>query len=79
MQTSVSRDVLEQTTRCSCDFQCQQPQGEPCCGVFRMIGGTALQLNVAKIGRSCSYLVNYDSQRFCMCPTRQQIYRRYQQ
>ncbi len=78
MQTLVSPDVLEQTTRCTSDFQCQKPQGKPCCCASRMLGGSSLQLNGAKIGRACTYLVSYDGQRFCMCPTRQQIYRQYQ-
>jgi hypothetical protein len=77
MQTPVSRDILEQTTRCNCDFQCQTPQGKPCCGASRMIGGTALKLSTGTNGRSCSYLINYDGDQFCMCPTRQQIFRRY--
>lgn len=78
MQIPVAREVLDQTTRCPHDFQCQKPEGEPCCGGSRMVGGSTLQLNGTTNGRACSYLVGYDGDRFCMCPTRQQIYKQYQ-
>jgi hypothetical protein len=78
MQTPVAREILDQTTRCDHDFQCQTPQGEPYCSASRMMSGTLLRVHIGEGMQLCSYLVSYDGDHYCTCPTRIEIFKRYQ-
>jgi hypothetical protein len=75
----VSRDVLEQTTRCSHGFRCQMAEGKPLCPVTRVVGGRVLCANIDQDPkRPCSYFAAHNGDHFCTCPTRIEMHRKYQ-
>jgi hypothetical protein len=77
METLVCLDTLEQTTRCPCNFQCQEPSGEPRCSPSRMVAGKLLRVHTASLGeRFCPCLINHGGDHFCTCPTRTEIFKR---
>lgn len=78
MSYAVSEEVKNRTTRCLNNFRCSS-NGDvwTACHIVNVIG-EFLEIDKCQCaGKQCSYLMPYGSSYYCLCPTRNEIYKNY--
>jgi len=76
MDREVSPAVLEKTDKCSRGMKCLKEDEKPICKVDRLINGAGafLKPNGADL---CPYKMSFGSAYVCNCPTRYELYEKY--
>jgi hypothetical protein len=79
MTYDVDRHVLDLTTECADHFSCLSGEDTCLCEVEKIIGtdGGLLYIKHNSNIRSCRYELFYGDSFICNCPTRKEIYRKY--
>jgi len=77
MDYEISESTLSQTTKCHCEFACLKKGGTPKCDVEDLIPNDGCFIKRAK-STKCEYLLSYGYSWICTCPTRSELYQRYQ-
>jgi len=78
MAYQVSYKTREQTTKCPYDFICLDNETWDTCTIKRDIQGAFLEIKTKSNKIGCPYRCPFGySYFFCACPTRCEIYRRY--
>jgi hypothetical protein len=73
----VSEVVLKETTQCQTGFQCLSSVGKDLCPVEKPKRGSILLIK-KKVYTSCPYMISFGiSSHICKCPTRKDIFSRY--
>jgi len=76
MNIRISEEVLKKTTECKKNFSCLSDKKRDWCEAESSPGYDTLFVKV-KRGNSCKYLIPYVDSFLCICPTRNEIYKRY--
>ena len=69
--------VKEKTTKCESNFKCLD-DNSCMCEVIEGSKLTTVKIK-PKLDLSCPYVLSVGSYRYCLCPTRNQIYKKYKQ
>ena len=80
MKHEVSQRVRDETTKCPHDFACLTTGkcgDRPLCEVKSEHGHCLLTIK-ARAGLGCPYRVPFGYAQFCRCPTRFELYRKYE-
>ena len=72
----ISEDILQRTINCARDFSCLAVGKTPICKAKRSMGVSLLEITLKNFV-DCSYRVSFGYTYFCTCPTRNEIYNRY--
>ena len=79
MDKEISEDIIKNTTKCINDFSCLNSGKECLCNVEKTAGVNHLFLKDDGSKKSaCLYRMGFGDSFICNCPTRNEIYRRYQ-
>ena len=79
MAIKIREDIIKNTTKCMDDFSCLNSGKECLCNVQSSLDGNQIFVkgdSPSSIG--CAYCLHFESSFICNCPTRTEIYRRYQ-
>ncbi len=77
MRLAINGNVIEDTTRCKKEFVCLSGAGDCLCEVQYSINNRSFFIKCEK-KMLCNYKVSMGSYMLCGCPTRKEIYTRYQ-
>jgi hypothetical protein len=77
MAYQVSDKAKKQSTECSHNFTCLNNDIWNTCSVKRDLQGAFLVINTNKNKSTCPYCFSYGDLLYCTCPTRREIYHRY--
>jgi hypothetical protein len=77
MEIEISDDILQRTTRCRQDFSCLFGQTSHLCKVKSAVGHTVLFIEKPVDDKRCDYQIPFGYDFICVCPVRNEIYRRY--
>ncbi len=77
MQMQVDKPVLSATTKCEKGFFCLSGKADCTCRPAYASKYPFIEIKPTCIG-PCSYLFRYGELTYCLCPTRNAIYQRYQ-
>jgi hypothetical protein len=73
----VSEDILKDTTNCRNSFACLSGETECMCEVVKSVSSyNAVEIKAKSID-FCKYFFYLDNTMYCLCPTRNEIYRCY--
>jgi hypothetical protein len=72
---SISEDILKKTDNCKKDFACLSSNKESTCNVESVLN-EGMKIVKCK-DTSCSYSSSYGYSNICNCPTRNEIYNKY--
>ena len=75
-EIKIDDETVKQTTKCPYNFQCLSDPDFEFCPIKESLGIDILVLKNPKY-RSCPYLLCYDDNHICNCPTRCEIYEKY--
>ena len=76
MVLEIDDAIVAKTTKCNADFKCLCEDQACLCPVIDSNSFSLVKINPkAKI--SCNYLFPFNKSSFCRCPTRNEIYKRY--
>jgi hypothetical protein len=69
--------IIEKTTKCLDNFGCLKDENHPCLvmGVDFCIAGKVHYVDCSK--KSCNYKMGYGDSTICNCPTRKEIFNKY--
>ena len=76
MEINVKKETLKVTDKCRHNFNCLEGNGECLCPVTKAINGTICVLEKLN-DFTCEYHTKFADDHFCMCPTRNEIFRRF--
>jgi len=71
----VSRESIDNTTKCDRNFECLTEGNAPRCEISNCIGCAVYF--VKNSNKYCSYGEYYGFDKYCTCPVRQEIYNKY--
>ena len=74
--TKIPEEILQRTTNCEFDFNCLYGDKKCLCEVETSIGNDMLEVK-AKTDSNCGYCLPFGDTYYCLCPTRNEIYKRY--
>jgi len=76
MNFVIHKSILEETVHCRKDFECLKNDNSLCITkkVENCVDGRILFL---KCNEMCSYKMTYGNSAICNCPTRKEIFRKY--
>ena len=77
MDYQVSDKAKKQTTKCPYNFTCLNNDSCNPCSIERDIQKTFLLIKTKKDKSTCPYCFPYGSSYYCTCPSRREIYQRY--
>ena len=77
MDIKIDEDTLEKTKYCKKGFSCLSGENECLCEVKYSAGYNTIYIN-PNSNRDCTYCIRFGSSFICFCPTRNEIYNRYQ-
>jgi len=77
MAIEIREEVIKYTTECINSFACLSDAGEHLCKIRYPRDKTFFMVH-PKSGRDCKYCTTFGVSSLCLCPTRREIYRRYQ-
>ena len=69
--------VLRKTTNCDRDFKCLSGDNSCMCEVID-VGKVATVKIKSKPDSPCPYCFSFNKSHFCLCPTRNEIYKQYE-
>jgi hypothetical protein len=72
----IDEEIIKRTTNCELNFSCLSGDKTCMCKVKYFIGFDLLEIN-PKIVNDCRYHLSFGNTNFCTCPTRNEIYNRY--
>ena len=81
MKFNISKEVLEETTKCPNDFSCLfsgQTENSVECKAQWAVSRNMLFVQSDKL-LDCPYKIPFGDGQFCTCPTRFSIYKKYRQ
>ena len=73
----ISEDVLKKTTKCANGFKCLENGSSTICKWESYLSPDVLFIK-PKDGFNCAYLMSFGYSFICNCPTRIELYKRYQ-
>jgi len=73
----VTSAVLKATTKCEKDFSCLADSNESLCRVKYFNRYNFVEI-IPQAADCCPYIFVYSNATYCLCPTRNEIYNRYQ-
>ena len=76
MDIEISEDILKKTTKCGCNFSCLTDEKKCLCEVKGSAGYNSVCVS-PQSDMDCDYINDLGSSFFCFCPTRNEIYHRY--
>jgi len=74
MDLKISEEILQQTTKCKFNFACLIDEKYPLCQVKKQISSVTF---VTSSGSFCNYSMPYGYGFVCNCPTRKEVYKKY--
>jgi hypothetical protein len=77
MDLKINEYIKEATTRCEKGFSCLNGQKDCLCEIEGSNGSHTVSIKT-KGNNSCKYLLPLGSSTYCLCPTRNEIYNKYQ-
>lgn len=75
-EIKIDEEIIQRTLKCELDFLCLSGDKTCLCKAKRSIGFDLLEIN-PKIVNDCGFRVSFGNTYFCNCPTRNEIYNRY--
>jgi len=75
MDIKIPRNILEQTTECKKNFSCLAEDTRNVCEGIHVNGENVLFIK--KDPKSCNYKIPFGSSYICSCPTRNELYKKY--
>jgi hypothetical protein len=72
----IDEEILQKTAYCEHNFSCLSGVQSCMCEDDRSLGYGMLEIN-PKYGADCKYHVTFGNTSFCICPTRNEIFKRY--
>ena len=78
MRYQIDSDTLNKTTKCKNDFSCLQGKKNCLCEINEgiKIDGTIIIIN--PLNNGCDYMMPFGKYWTCNCPTREEIYLKYE-
>jgi len=77
MDIKIANSVINKTTKCERDFKCLT--GDTSCMCEVVEGSKLATVKIkSKPNPSCLYSLSIDTLHYCLCPTRNAIYKKYQ-
>jgi hypothetical protein len=76
MNIKIDKTVIQRTSNCKCEFSCLSGDKTCLCEAKCSIGSEVLEVT-PKSGIDCNYCVSVGNTTFCHCPTRNEIFNRY--
>jgi hypothetical protein len=73
----IREETLKYTTKCMNDFSCLNGEEDHLCEIRYPWDETFFWID-PKFDRDCKYRTSFGTSFLCLCPTRREIYRRYQ-
>jgi hypothetical protein len=73
----VSKAILKDTTNCRNNFACLSGETECMCEVIKSVSSYNAIVIKPKSIDSCKYFLPLDNTMYCLCPTKNEVYRRY--
>lgn len=77
MDLKINEYIKEATTRCEKGFSCLKGQKACLCEIEGSNGSHTVSIKT-KSNNSCKYLLHLGASTYCLCPTRNEIYNKYQ-
>ena len=77
MDYQVSDKAKKQTTKCPYNFTCLNNDTWNTCSIERDLQGAFLTIRTKSNKMTCPYCFPYGSSYYCTCPSRREIYQRY--
>jgi hypothetical protein len=77
MKLIISENAITETMMCKKDFVCLSGEGACLCELTYCLNGKSYFINPDK-DKLCNYKVKYGTTFLCGCPTRKEIYNRYE-
>lgn len=77
VKRQIDEPVLRATTKCAKGFFCLAGRTDCACGPAYLSRYPFVEIKPKSI-EPCSYLLRYRDATYCLCPTRNAIYQRYQ-
>lgn len=79
MRLKIDKKTLDQTTSCKWDFSCICQECPDMCKAQFSLSDKVLFVQPASCRKDCVYLISFGFRYICACPTRNEIYQKYQQ
>lgn len=76
MVLEIDDAIVAKTTKCNANFKCLSGDSSCMCDVINSESFSLVKIN-PKAEISCNYLFPFNKSSFCRCPTRNEIYKRY--
>lgn len=76
MLKKINNSIVECADKCDINYACLKKESHSCCFIEKCINDELLFLTYQN--RKCNYFAKYGDSKFCMCPVRKEIYKRYQ-
>jgi hypothetical protein len=73
----VSDRIKKQSSKCPYIFKCLKNETWDTCSIGKDIQGAFLVIKTKKTKNNCPYCFSYGNKYYCNCPTRGDIYKRY--
>jgi len=75
MKFQINEETLKATTRCMKGFSCLEGDRSDLCRVTQSVIGDVIFIECHE--PYCTYKLDYGNSKICTCPTRRQIYNKY--
>ena len=76
MKKEINPKIIKETTKCCFEFQCIEEDGKPQCEVEALSAGGVLFVK-NPLSLNCNYHLSNGYGHICHCPTRIELYRKY--
>lgn len=76
VKIDISDFIIAKTTKCKRDFKCLSGNNSCMCEVLESGKVTTVKLK-AKPESPCPYCYSFNTFHYCLCPTRNEIYKKY--
>lgn len=73
----IIKATREKTKKCPCSFRCLETGYCPGCEIEEVFGETHAFVKMTQDNRTCPYVIPFAFSYVCHCPTRLEIYRKY--
>ncbi len=75
MKIEIDKEILDKTTKCDFNFSCLSNSKHQHCKIKEIVPGSYI-ITECQNGE-CSYFLSFGKGGFCLCPVRQEIYKKY--
>ena len=77
MKIDIDKKIIVETTNCQKNFSCLDGNTEKLCKIEITQFSNSVHLIKCKQDLNCSYKIEFEKEKCCLCPTRKEIYNKY--